>query len=144
MFIYTGIIINMLHVRQRRAITTIKYRLVVQNIFKYTSETYPSLCLKCLKAKFRTSCTKGSGTGWTGIWNAHIVYMYVAPIQTWMHEANKQYCEMPCRNLSHQCARTHPLLAYIKLILQYMYSYTIFIGILSQIRIILRKVTYLL
>lgn len=31
--------------------------------------TYPSLCLKCLKARFRTSWTKGSGTGWTGIWN---------------------------------------------------------------------------
>lgn len=29
--------------------------------------TYPSLCLKCLKARFRTSCTKTSGTGWRGI-----------------------------------------------------------------------------
>lgn len=144
MFIYTGIITNMLHARQRRAITTIKHRLVIQNILKYTSETYPSLCLKCLKAKFRTSCTKGSGTGWTGIWNAHNMYMYVAPIHTRIYKANKQYCEMPCRNLSHQCPRTHPLLAYIKLILQYMNIYTICSGILSQIRIILSKVTYLL
>lgn len=120
MFIHTGIIINMLHVSQKRAITTKTHRLVIQNIIKYTIETYPSLCLKCLKAKFRTSCTKGSGTGWTGIWKAHITYMYVAPIHTCMYEANKQCCEMLWRNLSHLCPRTHPLLAYIKLILQYI------------------------
>lgn len=119
MLIHTGIITHMLH--EAKESNHNKQALAGnKNIWKYTSETYPSLCLKCLKAKFRTSCTKGSGTGWTGIWNAHITYMYVAPIHTCMYEANEQYCEMPWRNLSHQCPRTHLLLAYIKLILQYI------------------------
>lgn len=40
--------------------------------FLYEKEPYPSLYLKCLKAKLITSCTKVSITGWSGIWKHKI------------------------------------------------------------------------
>lgn len=62
-----NIITNVLYVKQSNENN---YHSEAQAEYIYKSfmqmngdETHPSLCLKCLKAKFRTSCTKGSGTG---------------------------------------------------------------------------------
>lgn len=40
----------------------------IWDVCGFVCNTYPSLCLKCLKARLRTSCTNASGTGWRGIW----------------------------------------------------------------------------
>lgn len=48
--------------------------------FLCEKEPYPSLYLKCLKARLITSCTKLSITGWSGIWKhkvKHNQYTYI-------------------------------------------------------------------
>lgn len=64
-------------------------------------EPYPSLYLKCLKAKLITSCTKLSITGWSGIWKhkiKHDEYTYII-LQAAYRSASITHEYLPYRSM---------------------------------------------